>query len=393
MSSTVLVLCLAACCGADAEPLYRSELVFPLHPEHNHAPGVAELPDGELFVSWYRGSGERRADDVAVYGARLKPGASEWSDDFLLVDTPGFPDCNTCLMCDKDGKLWLFWPIILANTWESCITHYLVASDPSGDGCPQWAINGEILLKPDDFKEAGLKHMDDLLAKLDRPLSEREQGVVDSVRERLGDKLLQRLGWQPRCKPTVLPSGRILLPLYSDTYSFSIMAISDDDGKSWYASQPIFGYGGIQPAVLRRTDGTLLAYMRENGPYDQIKVCESTDDGLTWGEVYLSELPNPGAGLDGVVLASGRWLLIYNDTKRGRSSLAVSLSEDEGQTWKYTRHLERHDSGSYHYPAIIQGRDGTIHAVYSYFVRDGEREGKSMKHAAINEAWIMQGDR
>ena len=49
MSSTALVLLLAACCGADAEPLYRSELIFPLHPKHNHAPGVAELPGGELF--------------------------------------------------------------------------------------------------------------------------------------------------------------------------------------------------------------------------------------------------------------------------------------------------------------------------------------------------------
>jgi len=391
MTSTALILFLALS-GADPAPVYRAELVFPLHPEHNHAPGVAELPDGELFVSWYRGSGERRADDVAVYGARLKPGAKEWSDAALLVDTPGFPDCNTCLMTDKDGKLWLFWPIILANTWESCITHYLVSSHPEGDGCPKWDEHGEILLKPDDFQAAGLKHLEDLLAKLDRPLTEREQGVVTTVKERLGDKLLQRLGWQPRCKPTVLPSGRILLPLYSDTYSFSLMAISDDDGKTWYASQPIFGYGGIQPAVLRKKDGTLVAYMRENGPYDRIKVSESKDDGLTWGEVYLSELPNPGAGIDGVVLADGRWVLIYNDQKEGRNSLAVSISEDEGQTWKYTRHLEKHDSGSYHYPTIIQGRDGTLHAVYSYFVREGDQEGKSMKHAAFNTAWIEQGD-
>ena len=49
-----------------AEPLYQSELVFPLHDQHNHAPGIVELDDGELLVSWYRGSGERSADDVAV---------------------------------------------------------------------------------------------------------------------------------------------------------------------------------------------------------------------------------------------------------------------------------------------------------------------------------------
>jgi len=80
--------------------------------------------------------------------------------------------------------------------------------------------------------------------------------------------------------------------------------------------------------------------------------------------------------------------LVYNDTIDGRRSLAVSLSDDEGQTWKWTRHLERHDTGSYHYPAVIQGADGTIHVVYSYFV-DG---GKSMKHAALDEAWIQAGD-
>jgi hypothetical protein len=50
--------------------------------------------------------------------------------------------------------------------------------------------------------------------------------------------------------------------------------------------------------------------------------------------------------------------------------------------------LENHADGSYHYPAVIQGRDGVIHAVYSYFVSGG----KSMKHAAFNEAWIRAGD-
>ena len=197
----------------------------------------------------------------------------------------------------------------------------------------------------------------------------------------MGDKLYQRLGWQPRCKPTVLEGGRILLPLYSDTYSFSIMAISDDGGETWFASEPLMGFGSIQPAVLQRRDGTLVAYMRENGPRDQIRMAESTDDGLTWGPVGVAGLPNPGSGLDGIVLASGAWLLIYNDTIDERISLAVSLSDDEGRTWATTRHLEQHETGAYHYPAVIQGRDGTIHAVYSYFVEGG----KSMKHAGFNE--------
>jgi predicted neuraminidase len=104
--------------------------------------------------------------------------------------------------------------------------------------------------------------------------------------------------------------------------------------------------------------------------------------------VFSSPLPNPGSGLDGVRLSNGHWLLVYNDTTDGRHSLAVSLSEDEGKTWNWTRHLENDKAGRYHYPAVIQGADGTIHAVYSYFVEGG----KSMKHAAFDEDWVKAGD-
>jgi predicted neuraminidase len=220
------------------------------------------------------------------------------------------------------------------------------------------------------------------------------------MRQHAGDKLAQRLGWQPRCKPTVLPPsaphphGRILLPLYSDTFSLGLMAISDDRGRTWFASKPIFAWGGIQPSVLPRQDGTLVAYLRDNGGSGHIKVSESKDDGMTWGPVTLSELANPGAGIDGVRLANSHFCLVYNDLSRGRNSLAVSISEDEGRTWKQTRHLERHEAGSYHYPCMIQGRDGTIHVIYSYFrpKERGKRESKSMKHAAFDEAWVSKSE-
>ena len=113
-------------------PRYSAELVFPLNPQHNHAPGIVECPNGDLLVSWYRGSGERSADDVLVLGARLKKGGTAWSEPFLLADTPGFPDCNTCLIVDKQQRLWMFWPTILANSWESCLTNYKSAADYYG---------------------------------------------------------------------------------------------------------------------------------------------------------------------------------------------------------------------------------------------------------------------
>ena len=94
---------------ADA-PAHSAELAFPLHMKHNHAPGLVELPSGELLMSWHRGSGEASADDVAVLGARKQPG-EEWGEPFELADTPGFPNGDTVLFLDPKGKLWLFWPL------------------------------------------------------------------------------------------------------------------------------------------------------------------------------------------------------------------------------------------------------------------------------------------
>jgi predicted neuraminidase len=385
-SSSLLTVVNAISAPAEATPRFSAELIFPLHHQHNHAPAIVECLNGDLLVSWYRGSGERKADDVAVYAARRPRKKSQWSEPFLMVDTPGFPDGNTAMFIDSRKRLWLFWPIVLANTWESCITSYRVADRYDASGSPKWDWQGQVLLKPESFTEDMEKALE---ARLNTSaVSTSMSNRLAEFKQTITNKLSQRLGWQPRCKPTVLRSGRIVLPLYSDTFSVSIMALSDDGGQTWVASRPLAGFGNIQPAVVQRNDGSLVAYMRENGPLDRIRVAESRDDGMTWGPVGAIDLPNPGSGLDGLRLASGRWLLIYNDTINGRNQLAVSLSDDEGKTWRWTRHLEKQASGQFHYPAIIQGRDATLHAVYSYFVEGG----KSMKHAAFNEAWVKAGD-
>jgi predicted neuraminidase len=387
-NGTIIGAIFACAAFVFGEPKFDSELIFPLHPQHNHAPGIVETANGDLIASWYRGTGERSADDVAVYGARRRRGESTWSEPFVMVDTPGFPDGNTCLWIDPKQRLWLFWPIVIANTWESVITHYLVSSDYGADGCPKWDRLGNILLKPEKFEQKLQSALDEerkVFPIIDKLMQTKE---FQEAAAKAKDKLYQRLGWQTRCKPTLLATGRILLPLYSDTFSAGIMAISDDEGKTWYASAPLIGFGNIQPTVLERKDGSLVAYMRENGPRGKIRVCESTDHGLTWGPVTNSTLANSGAGIDAVRLANGNWVMIYNDLRVGRHRLAVSISDDEGKTWAWTRHLENQIPGSFHYPCIIEGKDGIMHAEYTYSIPGGE----SMKHAAFNEEWIRQGD-
>src|SRR5262249_51208771 len=152
---------------------------------------------------------------------------------------------------------------------------------------------GVLYLKPQDFEEEMTRGLEARLSMFaDRPLA-RGDAARSWLKDKLGSKLTARLGWQPRCKPTELPSGRLLLPLYSDTFSVSLMAISDDGGRTWFATKPLAGFGNIQPSVLRRRDGTLVAFMRENGPIRKIRVAESKDDGVSWGPVGATDLPNP----------------------------------------------------------------------------------------------------
>lgn len=103
------------------------------------------------------------------------------------------------------------------------------------------------------------------------------------------------------------------------------------------------GGGNIQPSFAVKRDGTIVAYMRDNGPAPK--------------HVHVSE------------------------------------SKDRGETWKYTRHLEAREAGQggFHYPSIIEGRDGKLHVSYSYFIdkpHGGEEKGKSIRYATFSREWI-----
>jgi len=388
--------------GAD-RPFLTSELIFPLEHWHNHSSMVVELPGGDLLACWFHGSGERQADDVIVQGARLRKGSKAWSAPFLLADTPGYPDTNATVFLDPKKRLWLMWPTILANEWHTALMKYKIASDYRGAGAPKWEVNEVLHVTPgDEFAVTVNREIDRILASA--PPTDQARAYAERQKKNAADKLYRRLGWMTRAHPYVLDGTRLIVPLYSDGFSFSLMAITDDWGATWKTSTPLVGRGNIQPSLARTRDGTLVAYMRDNGPAPKrLMVSRSTDRGETWSTVEDSDRPNPGAGAEVLVLQNGNWALIYNDLERGRYRLAVSLSDDEGQTWRWTRHLERDpDStdeqqlGQYHYPSIIQAADGTLHATYSFFApvasvkadADKRLPRKAIKHAHFNEAWI-----
>ena len=415
--------------------------IFPLVSQHVHGSTIVELPNSDLLAAWFQGSGERWADDVAIMGARLKVGEETWSKTFVMADVPGFPDINPILFIDSQDRLWLMWYTVIANQWETSLPKYRISKNYMlPDGPPEWSWQDVLHVKPGDPAERGIQPGDRFVKSVERQIKEyteyifqsnsvselltrrladrwktellakargedmtRRGRLVDSsgqsTEQQLGYPYFRRMGWQTKNKAVIVDENRIIVPFYSDGFGFSLMAITDDGGHTWQFSEPLVAPENIQPSIAKKADGTLVAYMRDNGPAPhRLHVSTSADKGLTWSPVRDSNLPNPGSGADVVTMRNGHWALAYNDTEDGRHSLAISISTDEGKSWEYTRHLELDTRGkntatSSGYPSIVQGRGDILHVVYSYHHND--RRGapnKTIKYAMFNEAWVRQGD-
>jgi len=368
---------------------FKGEHIFPVQGKHVHSSSIVELPDGSLLACWFEGSGERTANDVMIRGARLKKGEQQWSAPFIMADTPFNPDCNPILFLDGKNRLHLIWIVVVANKWEASILKTRISSDFTGEGAPKWDWQDIILLKPG---EEFAKTLEEKFRKLNTPdvawggySPKYESQMVEAA----GDAVKRETGWMTRIPPVILPEGRILLPLYSDGYNLSLIGISDDQGDTWKPSLPIVGRGNIQPAIVRKKDRTLTAYMRDNGDSPgRIQISSSNDNGFAWSSAEKTGFPNPGSSVCAISLKSSCWILAYNDSETDRHTLAISLSDDEGQTWKWTKHLEDDRNGSFAYPCVIQTRDGKIHISYTWNLNNE----KTIKHVSFTEDFFRITD-
>jgi predicted neuraminidase len=390
LKTTFLALTLAALAavGVSAEPFYESELIFTSQGKHVHGSSIVECPNGDLLAAWFYGSGERSADDVMIQGARLVKGEKQWSAVFEMADTPNLPDCNPTLFIDSQSRLWLIWIVVQANRWEHSILKYRISEDYQEIGAPKWNWQDIILLQPgSDFP----KDLEEGFKQLDVPndlWGEYARAYDDLLIEAAQEKIKRQSGWMTRISPITLSTGRIVLPLYSDGYNLSLMALSDDRGETWRASKPIVGLGNVQPSVVEKKNGTLVAYMRDNGNAPHRVIHATSDDqGETWTVGMDTDLPNPGASVAAISLEDGRWVMALNDTEKGRHQIAFALSDDEGATWKWKRHADKAEPGtpgSFAYPSLCKGTGGLVHASYSHKSVDGA----SIKHVCFDPDWI-----
>ncbi len=366
-----------------------SMLIFPLQEKHTHGSSIVSLPNGDFLCAWFMGSGERTADDVKIMGARLKKGSNTWSSPFLLADTYNIPDCNPVLFINKKGKLFLVWIAVQANKWEYSILRLKTSTDYLKADVPVWNWQDNILLKPGDGFAAEVAGRFKELPENKAGWSAYAPAYDDRIIEAGRDITKRSIGWMTRIKPLLLDSSKILLPLYSDGYNFSMIAISDDDGNKWHSSLPIVGRGNVQPALVLKKDGSIAAYMRDNGDApSRVQVSESNNNGESWSAATKTNIPNT-ASVELLVLQDGKWAFIGNDIEDGRYRLSLYISDDEGKNWKWKYYLENEPpgKGSFSYPSLIQNKDGLLHITYSYQL---DKSGESIKYLGMDPALLMK---
>jgi predicted neuraminidase len=192
-------------------------------------------------------------------------------------------------------------------------------------------------------------------------------------------KLPDNIAGPIKNKPVLLSDGRLLCGSSTEDHGWQVhMEWTPDVGKTWERTAELCDgllQHAIQPTILKH--GEKLQILCRNRMPGPLWESWSDDGGRTWSKFKLADLPHPGSGVDGVTLADGRQLLVYNHTIRGRSPLNVAVSED-GKKWNAALVLEN-ERGEFSYPAVIQTPDKMVHITYTW-------KRQRVKHVVVDPA-------
>lgn len=349
---------------------------------------IVELPNGDLLAAWFAGEHGEGNRDQNIYGSRLPAGEDTWTDSECWVDVPGRSLGCPVLFIGPNEELWLTAPQMYGN-W---IISSRLLFKRSLDGGHTWKDLEILSETPSLYLKNKPLHLEDE----DRWIL----GVdihhgAKSKNEKPGFLLIP--GDYPD-RPDHFPNlvgGDQIIPKDPEGYIGDLRAQPEDRNDDSWMDVP----GLIYPTAVELSDGSLLAYIRPR-PGGYLHETRSYDRGINWTEAQRTDIPNPNAGFDLLRTDSGNLVLIDNpstagEVPEGRNTLALFLSEDEGETWPYQLYLEREETDrtlgdipdgkrpEFTYGNLIQASDGTIHIAFEYMRR-------GIKHVEIAEEEIRE---
>jgi sialidase-1 len=191
-----------------------------------------------------------------------------------------------------------------------------------------------------------------------------------------------------------LASGRIVVPTslhktkdtpYSNSGKIKCY-YSDDNGISWKRGNPLPSPDSVitqEPGVVELADGRIMMIIRASGGRQYQSF--SSDRGVTWSEAIPSGLRSPvsPASVKRIPGSNDLLAVANNNGEHGpgyhkakRTPLTISISKDNGLTWKAIGNLENNPEETYAYTAIhFQGGQ----ALFAYYVKPDNDPGYSIK--------------
>ena len=327
-----------------------------------HASTIVELQNGDLLAAWFGGEYEGHPD-VKIWVSRKYFGASRWTTPQVAADGTFAEGSEQARLAGLDstdhGRKACYNPVLFQMPDGEVLLFYKIGrfvQDWSG-----WLVRSR------DNGQTWSKH---------EPLPEGFLGPVKNKPVVVGNRLLcpsstEKDGWKIHFEAYGLDAAGH----FPDAASLSSRAtiigpVEAEQAEKTFEQGIQSPIGCIQPSILRLADGRLQVLCRtQNG---RLATSYSVDEGCTWTPVQLTDLPNNNSGTDAVTLRDGRQLLVYNPTatqpgqhNAPRTPLCVAISDD-GRTWRHLVTLEDSSVGEYSYPAVIQGRDGTVHITYTW---------------------------
>lgn len=325
--SGALAICIPASQGLAIE---SSEFIYDSAPFPScHASTIVETRSGRTLAAWFGGTAES-APDVRIYLSELRN--NRWS----------VPRAVAAGVSDQGEARACYNPVLFQASSGPLMLFYKVGTGPQ----TWWGM----LTKSSDEGDTW-----------DNP-QKLPEGILGPIKN----------------KPIEIKPGVLLCPSSTEHDGWRVhFETTTDFGATWNKGNPVNDpkrIGAIQPSILRTGDRSLRAVGRTQ--QGKLFAVDSSDNGQSWGQMQLIDLPNPNSGCDAMTLSSGRHMLVYNHTNSGRSPLNVAISVD-GINWKSVLTLE--DSpGEYSYPSIMQSRDGKIHITYTW-------QRKKIKHVVLTE--------
>lgn len=201
-------------------------------------------------------------------------------------------------------------------------------------------------------------------------------------------------------------AGRIVVPIYYGVRKFPLglsccVIYSDDGGTTWHLGETpnntrkIRGFKAnsrliieqdmlTESQVIEQSDGTLKYFMRNHDPKRLIAVAYSKNGGETWENFRLDEnLPQPICQTSVIKIedADKPYVVLLNAAdKKIRRNGVIRLSEDDGETFPYSRVLKE---DSFVYSSMTLLPDGNIGILF-----EPDLECQNIWFTKVSLKWI-----